>query len=399
MTTLTLIALAGLLGPLLAMSRRIAVPVVVGEIIGGVLIGPAGLGKVALGDPLVDTLHAAGFALLMFTIGMHLPLRDPRLRTEAKKGLLATLVVYSAGAIIGVAIANITGVGHPVAMMLLLANSSAALAVPILRNGSESESQETATLIVWIMLADIAAIVLIPLTGASTSVWQVLLGSIAVTAAAWLAFLALDRAGRTEWWKRMRELSHAQGWGWTLRVALVFLFALTLLAERLGTSALVAGFSCGVAVSALGVSDRLLREVVGLAEVFFIPAFFVILGTSLDPVSLSDPRLIGFGALLVAGSVAVHQMGSWAARLGLRRGLVASAQMGVPAAIVTVGTAEGWLSGGEASAVVAASAVSIFVCAVGSALLGHPFRVRIRGSWRAFDPEGVIDTDGGTATA
>src|SRR5260370_6927714 len=42
-TSLGLVVLAGLLGPLLAAGRRPRVPVLVGELIGGILLGRAGL--------------------------------------------------------------------------------------------------------------------------------------------------------------------------------------------------------------------------------------------------------------------------------------------------------------------------------------------------------------------
>src|SRR5260370_17000736 len=42
-TSLALVVLAGLLGPLLASGRRLRVPVLVGELIGGIILGRTGL--------------------------------------------------------------------------------------------------------------------------------------------------------------------------------------------------------------------------------------------------------------------------------------------------------------------------------------------------------------------
>ena len=73
---LALIVAAGLAGPLLAASRRAFVPVVVGEILAGVVLGRSGLDVVHADNETLSFLAEAGFAMLMLTVGMHVPLRD-----------------------------------------------------------------------------------------------------------------------------------------------------------------------------------------------------------------------------------------------------------------------------------------------------------------------------------
>ena len=77
---LALIVAAGLAGPLLAASRRAFVPVVVGEILAGVVLGRSGLDVVHADNATLSFLAEAGFAMLILTVGMHVPLRDRRLR-------------------------------------------------------------------------------------------------------------------------------------------------------------------------------------------------------------------------------------------------------------------------------------------------------------------------------
>ena len=90
---LVLIVLAGLGGPLLGVVGRRFIPVVVGEILGGVLVGPAVLGAVDPTNGTISTLGEIGFAMLMLSVGMHLPLRDRRLASCAREGgLLAAIV-------------------------------------------------------------------------------------------------------------------------------------------------------------------------------------------------------------------------------------------------------------------------------------------------------------------
>src|SRR3954465_1084032 len=96
---LALMIAAGLIGPLLAAPHRFGPPVVVGEIAAGMLIGTSGLKWVDPTDPVLTGLAAIGFALLMFVVGTHLPVRDPRLRTVAVAGsVIAATVAVLAGA-------------------------------------------------------------------------------------------------------------------------------------------------------------------------------------------------------------------------------------------------------------------------------------------------------------
>ncbi len=125
-----------------------------------------------------------------------------------------------------------------------------------------------------------------------------------------------------------------------LVVWLLALAGLAYAAERAGTSILVAGFSAGLIVAAVGEPRRLARQVRGLAHGFLVPVFFVVLG-----------------ARLVVGATL---------RLPLGVGLLAAATLGVPAAVVEVGLDEGFLDAGQAAGIIAAALGSIAFAALGS---------------------------------
>ena len=381
MKALILLSVAGLLGPLLGSVRRWPIPVVVGEVLGGILIGPAVLNLVSLQDPVVDVLHRAGFAILMFTLALHLPLRDRSLRHGVRPAIAATLGSFFVGALVGLGIAHLLHLSHAFVWGLLAANSSAALALPILRpNPSDALDESTGRLVAWIALADLAAVLLVPLTTSSGSLWKVAAGSLLVTAVGWLGYAILRLLGRTPWWRQVRLNSRERGWGVDLRTALILVFGLTWIAEISGTSALVAGFASGIAVAATGADDRLLTEIVGIGEGFFIPAFFVALGTSLQPQALTDPTALELMGLLIAASLVTHYVGAVLSRSGWRGTFVASAQLGVPAAVVTIGSAKGWLPASQATAIMGVSLVSIGLCSLGAVLSSKPARIRDRGT-------------------
>ncbi len=82
--TLVVVVLAGLAGPLLGLTPRWFVPVVAGEILAGIIAGPQVLNAVDPANASLSFLGEVGFAMLMLTAGMHLPLRDARLAASVR---------------------------------------------------------------------------------------------------------------------------------------------------------------------------------------------------------------------------------------------------------------------------------------------------------------------------
>jgi hypothetical protein len=79
------------------------------------------------------------------------------------------------------------------------------------------------------------------------------------------------------------------------------------LAERFGTSILVAGFAAGVVVAWAGEPERLSGQLLGIAEGFFVPLFFVTLGAQLNFRSLgSSHRDAALAAGLAGCIIACH---------------------------------------------------------------------------------------------
>lgn len=400
MGVLAVIVVAGLLGPALGLWRRFPVPIVVGEILAGMIVGPLVLDLVHPDEPLVSVLHDAGFALLMFTVGLHLRLHDPTLRRAAPRASIALAVTALLAAPIGMAISAMSDLGHPGAVAVVLATSSAALAMPVLTDATGSELPESfAGLAAWIVLADVVTIVVLPLVTSSVSVWRVVFASLAVTAIAWVLVHVLRTTRRWALWTRLSTTSREKGWGIEMRIALVVLFALAWVGPKLGTSMLVAGFAAGVAVSAFGVSSRLTTQLVGIGEGFLIPAFFVVLGSTLQPAGLVSRHGVILLAGLVVGTVLVHQAGAFAAGFRPAFGLVASAQLGVPLALVTLGQQQGWLTGEESASFVVAALVSIGITTWGTHVLGRPrphgLRSGVPSDLRLLDgPDGPGDQSG-----
>jgi Kef-type K+ transport system membrane component KefB len=366
---LALIVAAGLTGPLLAASRRVFVPVVVGEIVAGVILGRSGLDVIQVGNATVSFLAQAGFAMLMLTVGMHVPLRERRLRRALGPGALAAGAVAVAAPLGGLVVVELTGTGHIAVYAVLLASGSAAVVLPMLQE-RRLDGPEALVVIAQVTVADVAAILAVPLALQPGRAANAAIGGLLIAGCA-LALLFVARSLRPRpWVHRLRKRSKQRGWALDLRLSLAVLFGLAWLAQQSDTSVLLAGFGMGLVVAAIGGPKRLSTQVRGVAEGFFVPLFFVVLGARLDVGALLDhPDLLLVTATLVVLNLVVHALAAVATRQPQSAGLIATAQLGVPAAVVQIGLQEHLLTPALGAAITVAALATLGLCALGADLL------------------------------
>ena len=160
--TLAVLTAVGFAGPLLAALPRARIPVIIGELTGGLIIGKTGFGIVDDANPTFQLFANIGFALVMFVVGTHVPVRDPALRSAAPRALVRAIVIGAVAAALGVGLAAAFGTGHAALYAVLMASSSAALALPVI-DSLRLQGPQVLSVTVQIAIADAASIVLLPL--------------------------------------------------------------------------------------------------------------------------------------------------------------------------------------------------------------------------------------------
>jgi len=368
---LALIVAAGLAGPLFAASRRAFVPVVVGEILVGVLLGRSGLNVVHADNATLSFLAEAGFAMLMLTVGMHVPLRDRHLRRALGPGAVAAGVAALAAPIGGLVVAELTGTGHVAMYAVLLASGSAAIVLPALQE-RKLDGPQALVVIAQVTVADVASIVAVPLVLQPSRAANAAVGGLLITGCLLIVFFVGRSLRPRPWVHRLRKRSKRRGWALDLRLSLAVLFGLAWIAQQSGTSVLLGGFGMGLVVAAIGGPKRLSTQVRGVAEGFFVPLFFVVLGARLDVSGLVEhPDLLLVTAALVVLNLVIHALAALATRQPLSAGLIATAQLGVPAAVVQIGIEEHVITPALGAAVTLAALATLALCALGTDLLAR----------------------------
>ena len=373
---LALVVLVGLLGPLLAGRASWHLPAVVGELLGGLLLGASGLRLLDSREPTFTVLAQIGFALVMFVVGSNVPVRDATVRRALRRGLVGAVLVGLLAALAGISLAALFGTGHAALYGVVIASSSAALILPII---ASLNLHGVAQLTAQVAIADAVCIIALPLAINPRRAAITALGAIAVIACAALVFFVLRRLDRNGVRRRLHRLSERRKFALELRINLLLLFGLAALAQFAQVSMLLAGFALGLVVAAIGEPRRLARQLFGITEGFFGPLFFVWLGASISLSQLgAHPVMILLGICLGAAAILSHL----AARLvsqPLLLGVMAAGQLGVPIAAAALGTQLHLLAPGEDAALLLGALLTIAATTVAASLRAHHERVTSAG--------------------
>ncbi|HET7801909.1 MAG TPA: cation:proton antiporter [Humibacillus xanthopallidus] len=361
--TLALICLVAIIGPLLSLPRWLHLPVVIGELAVGILLGRTGLGVLDPSNETFSFLGQVGFALVMFVAGTHVPVRDPALRPGLGRGLGRAVAVGVLSVPGGWALAHLFGTGHAALYAVLLASSSASLVLPVL-DGTPVSGPMMVQLLPQLAVADAACIVALPMAIDPAHAGRAVFGSLAVITCAFLLWLLLRwfvGSGRE---RRVREISHERSLAVELRASLAILFGLAAVAAATHVSVMLAGFAAGIALSAVGEPRRVAKQLFAVTEGFFAPIFFVWLGASLDlrelgthPAAIVLGLALGGSALVVHGAMVVTGQ-PWPTAL------ITAAQLGVPVAAVTLGNTLGLMAPGEAPSLLLGALVTVAATAL-----------------------------------
>jgi len=365
---LAIVATAAVAGTLAAVfgGRGVFVPVVVVELVLGVVIGPQLL-DLAKVNAFTDFFADLGLGMLFFFAGYEIDVE--RIRGEPLKlGLagwgLSLVIAYTLGGIL----ASIGVVVSLVYVGSALATTAIGTLIPVLADTGELETDFGRYLLAAGAVGEFGPILLLTLVLSTQSAVHNSLILIAFVALAVIvAVLAVRSAERT---LPMLERTIESSSQLAVRWIVVLVFALALLANQLGLDLLLGGFAAGLITRQtlrsreLPLFDAKLRAV---AFGFFVPFFFVTSGMRLDVDALfssvgSVAKMLLFFLLflVIRGTPA---MLLYRRVLPLRQdrealALFTATQLPLVVAITTVAVDTGHMRSSTAAALVGAGALS-----------------------------------------
>ena len=371
-TSLVLIAFLAIAAPLAArfLDRVVKVPIVVFEILLGILLGPSVLGWIQSTD-FTDTLADFGLAMLFFVAGNEIDFAVIRGRpaTRATGGWLLSLAAgVGAGFLLAPTAAS--------AMIIGVALCSTALGalLPILRDAGESGSALGVAVTALGAAGEFGPLIAISLffsgrqLGPATAV---LLGFVVLTG---LAIFLASRARHTLLHSQVTRTLHTSG-QFAVRSIMFILTVLVVLSMVLGLDMLLGAFAAGVlwkvAIARAPKQDRTVIEakIDAVAFGFLVPVFFIDTGIDFELHALTDaPAALALVPLFLLLLLVIRGIPSLLAApprssAATKRAVMLFGATGLPiiVAVTSIGRDEGLITSGIASALVGAGMLSVLI--------------------------------------
>jgi Kef-type K+ transport system membrane component KefB len=370
--TLVLFALCAALAPLLARGvRRFApVPVVVFEILLGLLVGPALLGWATPSD-FTERLSDFGLAMLFFLAGHEIDVAGIRGRPlrRAVGGWLVSLVV---GVGLGVLLASTAAAG--VFVGIALTSTALGTILPVISDAGELGSPFGRAVSAVGAVGEFGPLIAISifLSGRQPGTATVVLLVFVVLAAGALLLAVRTPHGRVH--RAIEATLHTSG-QFAVRLVMLVIAVLVAISIWLGLDMLLGAFVAGLVLKAVmrDAADPLVEQVDAKIEAvgygFLVPIFFVSTGVTFDLHALvsSGFALAGLPVFLALFLVVRGIPGAFAAPVGATRrdrvslAFFSATALPIIVAVTNIGRNAGDLSSATATSLVGAGLLSVLV--------------------------------------
>lgn len=279
------------------------IPIVVAEIIAGIIIGKSGLDLIDVDNAWLTLLSSLGLIFLMFLSGLEIDFNSFKVKRNKNSGkskevnpflissIIFTLMLALAYAF-SLVLVNFGMIDDPYFMTIILSTISLGIVVPVLKERKVLDTKLGQTVLLIAVISDFATMILFAYylafkNGDTTIVWWIALLLVLV----FLLYAVLNFYQK----KSNMALINALKKG-TAQIGTRGVFALILLfvalSETMGVENILGAFLAGVVVSLLSPDREFIHQLDSFGYGFLIPIFFVMVGVEFDFGSLLEDRSI-----------------------------------------------------------------------------------------------------------
>ena len=309
MGILCLILLFALIGGQIA--NRCGLPAVIGELLAGIVIGPAMLNWVQPSG-LIKSFSDIGVVLLMFLAGLESDL------AILEKLWKPSFLVATFGMVVPIVIAYLTGIAFKFSQTeslflgITFAATSVSISVAVLQEMKKLETKEGMTILGAAVVDDLLSVILLSVvssvTGTHTDSANANLG-LGLTLLLQLVYLVVLLAASIWLFPRILKLSErfllpAAKPLVTIIIVLLAAFG----AEKVGLSNVIGAFFVGLAFSRLPDKQKLQKSFTDIGYSLFIPIFFASIGLEMSITGIFKDGLLFI--VLFVGSVISKLVGA-----------------------------------------------------------------------------------------
>ena len=353
-TSLVIVILAAFLTPILLHRLKLNfMPVVVAEIIVGLIIGKSGF-DVVHQDMWLETLSMLGFIFLMFLSGLEIDFtafaggkKKEKLPSgkDAPNAFFVSLIVFvgifALSLLLSYIFVWIGLMDNAFLMTLIISTISLGVVVPTLKDAGIMKSNIGQIILLVAVIADLVTMVLLAVFasiygGGDNNTWLLL---VLFGAGVGLYFLGKTFMNRS-FIETMSKGTIQIG----TRAVFTLIILLVAISETIGAENILGAFLAGVLVSLLSPNKEMVQKLDSFGYGFLIPIFFVMVGVDLDIWALfKDPKIfllipLLFIALLISKILPVYYLKRWYdGKTTLAAGFLLTSTLSLVIAAATIG--------------------------------------------------------------
>jgi Kef-type K+ transport system membrane component KefB len=322
--SLALILLVAKLGGDLA--ARIGQPAVLGELLGGILLGNVPLFGASVlerlkHDPNLDMLGRIGALILLFEVGLESTVAQ-MLRTGLSSLLVATVGVIGPfilgfGVTLWLLPAS-SGYEHAFVATVLCA-TSVGITARVFKDLGRVQTQEAQIVLGAAVIDDVLGLLVLAVVAAVATAAdrgkELSTAAIAISVTKAILFvIGAIAAGVLLSQRLFRLAARLRARGVLVAVGLSFCFVLSWLADEVGLAPIVGAFAAGLVLEEVhskaftGRGERPLDQLIEPIAFFLVPIFFVLMGVRTDLRALSQLPILGLAGALTAAAIVGKQI-------------------------------------------------------------------------------------------
>ncbi len=358
---------------------RLKLPIVLGELIAGMIVGPFALGGLQIIDGKqllqindeIKILGEMGAIVILFMAGLEM---TPK---EFLKGGKAALVVGTLGVVIpffvGLAVFQLFGFDALQSMLIAtaLTATSIAISIQVLSEFGKLKTPEARLIIGAAIIDDILAIavlsVVTSIAGSDGGVDNIDITEVTITILQVLGFFAIMLIVSVVVIPKVITPRIWKAKGSVEGIATAAFFGAAALAGSIGLSPIVGAFAVGMALSTSKVFDKI-ENYVGKIGLIFAPLFFAIIGAQVDFRTVNLEVLMLSGVVIAiaittklfgCGLPAILFLKDKAAGMRVGIGMISRGEVGL--IVAGVGLSSGVLTGDVYTTIVIMVAVTTII--------------------------------------
>ena len=302
--------------------KRLGQPALVGEILGGVLVGPAVLGWYQITAE-TSLFAQIGAVLLLFEVGIHTRIGEVARVGGTALGVatLGVALTFAGGYLLGGAL-DLSMTGR-IFLAASLTATSVGITTGALRSFGALATQSGRVILGAAVIDDVLAMLIVAVAvGASDG--EVSAGRILLLLGLAAAFIGIVVVGGTGLLRTRRSLLTDPRFAETpFLPGMILMLGLAALAAQIGLAAIIGAFLAGMVVGESSERHALETETAPVAA-FFTPFFFGFVGAQIDPAAFGSLPTLGLLAGVTVLAIATKFAGSFlgALRSGRNRAVL-----------------------------------------------------------------------------